>query len=48
MVSSGPTMGLDEGVVDVLVDSECLVRLLGPSSSVGRTGLLSLAIGGVW
>ena len=46
MVSSELTRGLDKGVVDVLVDSECLVRLLGPSSFVGRTGLLFLAIGG--
>ena len=36
----------DEGVVDVLVDSECLVRLLGPSFFVSQTELLFLAIGG--
>ena len=46
MVGSESTRGLDEGVVDVLVDSECLVRLLDPSFSVGQTGLLFLAIGG--
>ena len=48
MVSSGLTMGLDEGVVGVLVDSECPVQLLGPSISVSRIELLFLAIGGAW
>ena len=43
----GWSVHLDEGVVGVLVDSECLVQLLGPSSSVCQTGLLFLAIGGV-
>ena len=47
MVSSVSTRGLDEGVVDVLVELGCLARLLGPSVSVSRTGLLFLAIGGV-
>ena len=40
--------GLDEEVVNVLVELGCLAQLLGPSSSVGRTGLLFLAIGGAW
>ena len=45
MVGLGSMRGLDEGVVGVLVDSECLVRLLDPFSFVSRTGLLFLAIG---
>ena len=48
MVGPESTWGLDEGVVDVLVEPECLAQLLGPSSSVGQTGLLFLAIGGAW
>ena len=48
MVGSELTRGLDEEVVNVLVEPGCLVRLLGPSVSVGQTGLLFLAIGGVW
>ena len=48
MVSSESTRLLDEGVVDVLVEPGCLVRLLGPFAFVGQTGLLFLAIGGVW
>ena len=48
MVGSESTRGLDEGAVDVLVELGCLARLLGPFSSVGQTGLLFLAIGGVW
>ena len=46
MVGSELMRGLDERVVGFLVDSECLVRLLDPSFSVGQTGLLFLAIGG--
>ena len=46
MVGLESMRGLGKGAVNVLVDSECLVRLLGPSSSVCRIGLLSLAIGG--
>ena len=48
MVGSELTRGLDEGVVDVLVELGCLARLLGPFFSVDQTGLLFLAIGGVW
>ena len=48
MVSSGSMRWLDKGVVDVLVELGCLARLLGPFFSVGRTGLLFLAIGGAW
>ena len=48
MVGSESAWGLDEGVVGVLVDSECPVQLLGPSISVGRIELLFLAIGGAW
>ena len=45
IVGSELMRGLDEAVVGVLVEPGCVVRLLGPSSSVGRTGLLFLAIG---
>ena len=48
MVGSESTRWWDEGVVDVLVELGCLARLLGPFFSVGRTGLLFLAIGGAW
>ena len=48
MVGLESTGRLDVGVVDVLVEPGCLARLLGPFFSVGRTGLLSLAIGGAW
>ena len=45
MVGLESMRGLDEGVVDVLVEPGYLAQLLGPSSSVGQTGLLFLAIG---
>ena len=48
MVSSGLMRDLGVEVVGVLVEPECLVQLLGPSSSVGQTGSLFLAIGGAW
>ena len=47
MVGSELMRWLDKGVVNVLVEPGCLAQLLGPSVSVGQTGLLSLAIGGV-
>ena len=48
MVGSESTRWLVEGFVDVLVELGCLAQLLGPSTSVGQTGLLFLAIGGAW
>ena len=45
MVGLESMRGLDEGVVDVLVEPGYLARLLGPFSFVDRTGLLFLAIG---
>ena len=45
MVGSELTRGLDEEVVDVLVELGCLAQQLGPFSSVGQIELLFLAIG---